>query len=96
MAIMLVICAGLLPAMVSESVPPAPGVIIGILFILYRGCVISLKPRGWDVHVIKSFFQPKQLNPGHTVRRCFVLPEVVTAPTLMERLRAKISKVGKR
>ena len=76
-----------LPVVAWSGYPVGAASLLGIAFLLYRGVVVAVKPRGWDLHVLQSWRQPKLLVAGHTLRRILVLPEVSDEPGRWDKLR---------
>lgn len=66
----------IIPGMFVKAIPQEPAVFAAATFMIYRAVIVSTKPRGYDTHIIWSWFQPKQANPGHTHRRIFVVPAI--------------------
>lgn len=79
-----------LPVVLWTNYPVGWASLAGVAFILYRGVVVAVKPRGWDAHVLQGFLAPKQLVAGHTLRRILVRDEVAVAPGLWEKLRERM------
>src|SRR4051812_20227425 len=68
----IIMLVAMTPSQFVKNYPTYIPVGLMALFSIYRATVIALKPRGWDYHVIKTWFTPKRLNPGHTIRMCFI------------------------
>jgi hypothetical protein len=64
------------PSVFIDSYPVLPMMGLVAAYAVYRGAVVTLKPRGWEGHVLKNFFQAKQLNPGHCYRQCFIREKI--------------------
>lgn len=66
------------------------------VYMMYRALILAVKPRGWDVHVLKSIFlHPKYLVPGHHRRRCIVTSNVGSAYVSKKGMISKISAIFK-
>jgi hypothetical protein len=64
------------PVLLWAGYPVGFSTLLGVAFLLYRGVVVAVKPRGWDAHVIEGLLAPRRLVAGHTLRRIFVLDQV--------------------
>lgn len=74
------------PTIISTTIYPGwVAFAVTALFLAYRGCVLALKPRGWDVHVITTLLQPKEMVPGHVAPQCIILEHIPKRKKLGQR-----------